>query len=162
MSRRGTPRTLYLGRSGQLVVMAEFLLRGYNGAIPEVDRGDDIFVVQDTNGSLSRIQVKTSRGSKKLRGGYRAEFSVRLSHLLVAHTPALHYVLVVRLDDSWADFIIMSEKTLLTEHSHGAGRVVGDNVIFTVRTDNHSRILCGSQNWAVYRDNWAHWPQIPH
>lgn len=34
-------RSLYIGRSGQLAVMAEFLYRGYNVAIPEVDVGDD-------------------------------------------------------------------------------------------------------------------------
>jgi hypothetical protein len=37
-------RENYVGRAGQLAVMAEFLLRGYNVAIPEVDEGDDIFV----------------------------------------------------------------------------------------------------------------------
>lgn len=36
---------LYVGRAGQMAAMAEFLLRGYNVAVPEVDVGDDIFVV---------------------------------------------------------------------------------------------------------------------
>lgn len=31
-----------------MAVMAEFLVRGYNVAIPEVDIGDDIFVVRDS------------------------------------------------------------------------------------------------------------------
>lgn len=35
---------LYVGRAGQMAVMSEFLVRGYNVAIPEVDVGDDIFV----------------------------------------------------------------------------------------------------------------------
>ena len=30
----------HLGKAGQLAAMAEFLLRGYNVAIPEVDVGD--------------------------------------------------------------------------------------------------------------------------
>jgi len=30
---------LYIGRAGQMAVMAEFLIRGYNVAIPEVDGG---------------------------------------------------------------------------------------------------------------------------
>jgi len=45
---------LYLGRAGQLAVMSEFLTRGWNVAIPEVDIGDDIFVVRDSDGNLSR------------------------------------------------------------------------------------------------------------
>jgi hypothetical protein len=49
---------LYLGKAGHLAVMSEFLTRGWNVAIPEVDIGDDIFVVQDESGTLRRIQEK--------------------------------------------------------------------------------------------------------
>ena len=49
---------LYLGKAGHLTVMSEFLLRGWNVAIPEIDIGDDIFVVQDESGTLRRVQVK--------------------------------------------------------------------------------------------------------
>ena len=44
----------YLGKAGHLTVMSEFLMLGWNVAIPEVDIGDDIFVVQDENGTLRR------------------------------------------------------------------------------------------------------------
>jgi hypothetical protein len=37
----------YVGKAGQLAVMAEFLLRGYNVAMPEADVGDVFFVVED-------------------------------------------------------------------------------------------------------------------
>jgi hypothetical protein len=32
----------YIGKSGQLAAMSEFLWRGWNVAMPEVDEGDDI------------------------------------------------------------------------------------------------------------------------
>ena len=35
-------RNLYIGKSGQMAVMAEYLARGYNVAIPEVDSGCDL------------------------------------------------------------------------------------------------------------------------
>jgi len=53
-------QNLYLGSAGQTWVMSEFLARGYNVAVPEVDRGDDLFVVQDESGDFDRIQVKTA------------------------------------------------------------------------------------------------------
>jgi len=37
----------YLGKAGHLKVMSEFLMLGWNVAIPEVNIDDDIFVVQD-------------------------------------------------------------------------------------------------------------------
>ena len=38
---------LYLGKAGQLAAMSYFLMRGWNVATPEVDVGDDLFVVED-------------------------------------------------------------------------------------------------------------------
>ena len=67
----------YVGRSGHLAVMAEFLIRGYNTAIPEVDRGDDILVVEDAVGQIWRVQVKTGSGKETARSdttSYTARF----------------------------------------------------------------------------------------
>src|SRR5947209_219645 len=46
----------FFGRSGQLAVMAEFLARGINVAIPEVDVGDDVFVVKGAEDLVTRVQ----------------------------------------------------------------------------------------------------------
>ena len=51
----GERNSLYLGRAGQLAVMSEFVARGWNAAIPEVDVGDDILVIRDEDGSFSRM-----------------------------------------------------------------------------------------------------------
>jgi hypothetical protein len=46
-----TPKfNLYLGKAGQFASMSYFLMRGWNVAIPEVDVGDDLFVVDDKKG----------------------------------------------------------------------------------------------------------------
>lgn len=77
MSKRAN---LYLGRAGQMAIMAEFLDRGYNVAVPEVDVGDDIFVVRDSSGVYTRVQVKTST-ARITRRGSTALYSLRLSQL---------------------------------------------------------------------------------
>jgi hypothetical protein len=59
---------LYVGRAGQMAVMAEFLARGYNVAVPEVDIGDDIFVVKDDSGDYSRVQVKAAVATRTAVG----------------------------------------------------------------------------------------------
>jgi hypothetical protein len=38
-------QNLYVGSAGQMAVMAEFLLRGWNVASPEIDVGEDLFVI---------------------------------------------------------------------------------------------------------------------
>jgi hypothetical protein len=55
-------RNSYVGKAGQLAVMAEFLLRGYNFAMPEVDDGDDVFDIKNESGELWRVQIKTAIG----------------------------------------------------------------------------------------------------
>jgi hypothetical protein len=86
---------LYLGKAGHLTVMSEFLTRGWNVAIPEVDVGDDIFVVQDNNGTLRRVQVKTSTGTVR-QSSFSGQFNVPLAQLKnIANIP-VHYVFIVR------------------------------------------------------------------
>ncbi len=41
--------------------MSELLLRGWNVAVPVVDVGDDVFVIDDNEKTTRRVQVKSSR-----------------------------------------------------------------------------------------------------
>src|SRR3954451_812684 len=101
---------LYTGRSGQLAVMSVFLNRGYNVAIPEVDVGDDIFVVRDTDGDLSRIQVKAASGKGSLR--HYGDYQVPLAQLQRQHQPELFYVFTLHYDDMWREFLVIRRDVL--------------------------------------------------
>ena len=89
---------LYLGRAGHLIVMSEFLLRGWNVAIPEIDIGDDIFVVEDESGTLRRVQVKTSTSTTR-KNGFSGRFKIPLKQLRNLNRIRLHYVFIVRHSD---------------------------------------------------------------
>ncbi len=97
---------LYLGKAGHLTVMSEFLTRGWNVAIPEVDIGDDIFVVQDDNGTLRRVQVKTSTSTVR-QSSFSGQFNILLPQLRnVANIP-VHYVFIVRHNSQWTRPVII-------------------------------------------------------
>ena len=93
--------------------MAELSLRGYNVAIPEIDIGDDVFVLNDATGQLSRIQVKTATGRVWDTTSYRCQFSVRLSHVNDATVAGTHYVLVGRCGSRWRFLVI--ERAILRD-----------------------------------------------
>ena len=76
-----------------MAVLAVLLNRGYNVAVPEVDRGDDLFVVHDETGRLFRIQVKSATGKGKRR--VSGAFNISLNQLRTPRMPDLHYVLVL-------------------------------------------------------------------
>ena len=103
---------LYLGKAGHLTVMSEFLTRGWNVAIPEVDVGDDIFVVQDDNGTLRRVQVKTSTSTQR-QNGFSGQFNVPLKQLRNMANIPVHYVFIVRNSDLWTKPVIIRQDYLL-------------------------------------------------
>lgn len=148
----------YVGKAGQLATMAEYLLRGYNVAMPEVDRGDDIFVVEDSTGQLWRIQVKTAIG-KKHEYGYSGQFKISLEQLQMARKPDLHYVLALRAGDRW-EFVIIPRATLRRLHRRaGIGSVAGEHVILNCRF-TATEVLCSEADLQRYRNNWRRWPLI--
>src|SRR5262245_34873539 len=121
----------HVGKAGQLAVMAEFLLRGYNVAMPEVDLGDDIFVVHDRQGQLWRIQGKTAIG-KSRRNGWRGTFAVSHRQLSTAKQPDLTYVFALRCGSDW-EFVLVRRAVLLVEHRvHNAGSRSGDGILFSL------------------------------
>jgi hypothetical protein len=83
----------HLGKAGHFASMAEFLLRGYNVAIPEVDVGDDVFVVDDREGRLFRVQVKTAVLDD---WSGVVQFSLSRHQLEVVRAAELTYVFAVR------------------------------------------------------------------
>jgi hypothetical protein len=151
-------RSTYVGKAGHLAAMAEFLLRGYNVAMPEVDEGDDIFVVEDQSGRLWRVQVKTAIGQRR-RAGWRATYSVSFDQIKMDKTPELFFVFVLRRESIW-EFLVIRRDMLFTElGDHQVGSRSGGNVLLTV-TFQDNAVLCSGRDWQEYRDNWSEWPVI--
>ena len=142
--------------------MAELLVRGWNTAIPEVDVGDDIFVVRDSDGNLRRVQVKTAV-AKPLKSGYSAQFNISRSQLETPITPDIIFVFAVRLHSRWNAFVLLDQETLNAEYSlHGIGSEYKDRLTLRLRFTGAS-ITCSGRDLSQYRDNWeAYFPIIDH
>jgi len=102
---------LYLGRAGQLYIVAEFLLQDWNAAIPEIDTGDDVFVVQDKIGLFKRIQVKTITGTKR-KNGYSAKFIIPYTKISTPVNPELVFFLLIRHSNEWVNYFIIERQKL--------------------------------------------------
>lgn len=152
---------LYLGKAGQLAVMAEIAVRNYNVAIPEIDVGDDIFVVGDTTGQLWRVQVKTARATVHRSGELRAQFSVNRRQLLRGVVPELHYSFAIRHADRWYAFVNVARPVLLEVLLRPDARPDGEDgkLTFTLRCTPDA-VLCGRVDLQGYRDNWEPWPVL--
>lgn len=152
---------LYTGRAGHLAVMAELLLRGWNTAIPEVDVGDDIFVVHDSQGDLRRVQVKTAL-ARPLQVGHSAQFNLSLSQLQTSMTPEVTYIFAVRLLDRWDSFVVIDREILDEEHSsYRLGSGSTDRLVLRLRFKETS-VTCKRRDLSQYRNNWTSFPVIEH
>jgi hypothetical protein len=154
-------REFYIGRSGQLVVLAEFLRRGYNAAVPEIDMGEDIFVIEDATGRLSRIQVKSAMG-KGTKNIY-AIFGVSRRQLQTRREPDLWYVFTVFHGGLWREFLIIPRKELLRLHEReGAGRTFKwrETLVTFYIAFHKDDVRCGGVSLQKYRNNWSAWPEI--
>lgn len=150
---------LYLGKAGHLTVMSEFLTRGWNVAIPEVDIGDDIFVVQDDDGTLRRVQVKTSTSTVR-QNSFSAQFNVPLNQLRnIANIP-VHYVFIVRHNDQWTKPVIIRQDYLLDHFQNGNMGSEYDgslNLYFSYLED---RVECSGLDLTKYVSDFSDFPLI--
>ena len=142
-----------------MAVMAELLLRGWNVALPEVDVGEDLFVIEDETGRLTRIQVKTAT-ARTQRDGYSAQFSVSLRQLSKPRVPDLIYIFAFRSEARWETFLIIERSALREEQElHHVGNISGDNVVLRFVSSGAS-LTCSGRDFRPYRGDWSRWPVL--
>jgi hypothetical protein len=150
---------LYIGKAGQFVIMSEFLARGWNVAVPEVDVGDDIFVVRDEIGDFSRIQVKTAHATAR-KNGFSAQFNLPIEQLRRLTSPELTYCFMIRFEDEWQKPIIIKRQTLQLYHeSENLGSLVNDNLILYFSRQD-SRLICSKIDLSEYVNDFKWFPSL--
>jgi hypothetical protein len=157
---------LYLGKAGQMLVMAEFLERGWNVGAPEVDVGDDVFVVRDTDGDLSRIQVKTARATQH-NYGYSGQFFVQSAQLNTLREPPLDYIFTIRLADDWGPFVVMRQTELqayVANQDIGSQTTNGRNyrLRYEIEEGELQNVECSGFDLSDHVDNFSNWERINH
>lgn len=170
-------RDLYLGKAGQAAVMSEFLVRGYNVAIPEVDIGHDLFVVYDYDttdpseaSSFWKIQVKSASATKiRPRASFKVQVNIPWKQLKEPTKTRLFYIFCVRLEEQWSDYIIIERQDLNKLHElDKIGTIVKDKKTGEPK-DLHldirfreNQIMCSKTSLQPYRNDWSHWPGVDH
>ncbi len=154
---------LYLGKAGQFAAMSLFLKRGWNVATPEVDVGDDIFVVEDKKGIFYRVQVKTAQ-AKARQNSYSAQFNIPLKQLNAFIEPEIYYVFMVsnKGTDEWANALIIKRLTLVDLYrNHQIGSVSGENLVlyFSFQDD---KVMCSNSDFSRFTNNFEDFYVIEH
>lgn len=151
-------RNLFTGRSGQLALMAEFLIRELNVAIPEVDVGDDIVVVRDDDDIITRVQVKTANANRSRNGHFSAQFNVPLRQLELGPR-GLVYAFVVRHRQRWEEFVILRRSILYElKTRYGLGSEDGKGSLVLALSFSPRDILSKGLSLQAFRSRFEPWP----
>ena len=137
--------------------MAEFLIRGWNVAIPEVDVGDDIFVVQDEKGEIKRVQVKTATAKEK-KNGYSAQFNVQLKQIQNDTEIDLVYVFVVRNSDQWTKPVIISQNSLKDYFKKGKLGEDNNGMLNLHFSYSNEKVACRGIDLSKYVSDFSEFP----
>ncbi|MEK7253311.1 MAG: hypothetical protein AAB316_01080 [Bacteroidota bacterium] len=152
---------LYLGKAGQFIAMAEFLSRGWNVAVPEVDVGDDVFVVRDADGEFARVQVKSSSATRR-NNGFSAQFSFLIDQLEHDFSPELTYVLLAKLGDDWQKPLIIPRIQLfqIVEKQKIGNKAKGNLILYL--SFKEDKVTCSTVDFSPYLNNFEAFPIIVH
>jgi len=157
----------YVGVAGHLAVMSEFAWRRYNVAIPEIDVGDDIFVMNDDTGGLWRVQVKTASGTRQ-KNSIRYLFSASLTAINnTEQSLDIHFIFAMRDSAQRWRFARITRSELATyvrvnkigTRNQRYGRSLDLVLVFTLHDDG--RLTAGGNLDLTYHlDNCSSWPPI--
>lgn len=140
--------------------MSEYALRGYNVAIPEIDKGDDVFVVRHDTGKMWRMQVKTAQGKKQ---GAKFYYQFRTKEAAI-HAPtavADYFIFVMRQDKRWRFAVIATAVLSNYVTGKGMGSKSGDFRNFTIINEPAPNTFeCSGEVITHHLEDWAVWPVI--
>ncbi len=154
-------RTLYIGRSGERAVLSELLSRGYNAATPEIDIGEDIFVIEDGKANYWPVQVKTAIAEELEDGSCRVQFNFRRDQLVTPSALELTYILALRRNKKWSSFLIIQRSILNEYYENGElGTQKGDKLTWAFIYDA-SKTRCQKVDFSRFESNWEElWPDL--
>ena len=163
------PKGSFLGAAGQIYVMSELLARKWNVAIPIVDVGDDVLVVDDEEKTLIRIQVKTGITSTAKDGTAKVMFNLQMSQLETSFQSQLIFALALRDKDGWTGILWIERESLLQlridfeqryPFRHGTG--ISDRIALTLKIDPAGKTTGWRSDFTPYlKDIDSIFPHLP-
>ena len=128
---------------------------------PRIDIGDDIFVVQDDNGTLRRVQVKTSTSTDR-KESFSGQFSVSVKNLRNISNILVHYIFLVRHNNEWSKPVIIRQDYLLDHFENNkVGSEAKGNITFYFSYTSE-KVECSGQDLTKYIKDFTDFPKIEH
>ena len=152
---------LYLGKAGQFSIMSEFLARGWNTCTPDVDVGDDVLVLEDKKGEFKRVQVKTATANEQ-KDGYSIKFYIPLKQLRQSISPEIHYVFMIRHQNSWVNTMIIERTELYGLFKSSQIGAANNDSLTLYLTFKSNEMMCKKVDFMPFINDFSAFPDIQH
>src|SRR5690606_11362667 len=105
---------------------------------------------QDDNGTLRRVQVKTSTSTSR-RDSFSAQFRVSVKNLRNISNILVHYIFIVRHKDEWTKPVIIRQDYLLDHfENNNVGSETNGNITLYFSYYNDRKVECSGQDFTKY------------
>ncbi|MEZ4450696.1 MAG: hypothetical protein R3B09_14540 [Nannocystaceae bacterium] len=158
----------HFGMAGHLAAMSEFLLRGYNTALPVVDRGDDLLTIEDDEGDVRRVQVKTRMidpGRADPNGCWTVSAKISRRQLQEDKNTPLYYLFALRVEERWCfllvsqlDLVVLFDSASMANPRMKSHDVAGDDLQVTITVKPGEYAAVWGQRLESYPDVWRGFP----
>ncbi len=152
---------LYLGKAGQFSIMSEFLARGWNTCTPDVDVGDEVLVLEDKKGEFKRVQVKTATANEQ-KDGYSIKFYIPLKQLRQSISPEIHYVFMIRHQNSWVNTMIIERTELYGLFKSSQIGAANNDSLTLYLTFKGNEMTCKKVDFTPFINDFSAFPDIQH
>jgi hypothetical protein len=103
------------------------------------------------------VKSATGKGKFCVDGRYR----ISIVQLRTARQPELHYVLALRHDELWRQFVVLRRDQLEALHDDGLGSEAQGHIVLQLSFTD-ADVQCNGVSLQEFRNNWSSWPRIQH
>lgn len=162
----GRVKDLYTGLAGELSVRSEFVLLGWNVAVPEIDVGTDTFVIDDKNNESQRVQVKTTY-VKKSSLGWSCGVNFKKNKLRPGLFDVDYAIFALRdkENNKWNSHVIFKMDDLYSVITEAGYEIFENdsNLRIPIRYSiKNNAYFIKSVDISPKINDWSHWPEIQH
>ena len=118
-------------------------------------------MLEDKKGEFKRVQVKTATASEQ-KDGYSIKFYIPLKQLRQSISPEIHYVFMIRHQNSWVNTMIIERTELYGLFKSSQIGATNNDSLTLYLTFKGNKMACKKVDFTPFINDFSAFPDIQH